>query len=91
MFENLDINLLLTTEFWKRHVDSVIFVVLGLMSLIMLWRTLERYIFYKRINVLDYPNIHLLNIALEKNLTTIYTVQIQCCSHHRPGHGRVPG
>lgn len=74
MFENLDINLLLTTEFWKRHVDSVIFIVLGLMSLIMLWRTLERYIFYKRINVLDYPNIHLLNIALEKNLTTIYTV-----------------
>ena len=43
MFENLDINLLLTTEFWKRHVDSVIFVVLGLMSLIMLWRTLKRY------------------------------------------------
>lgn len=74
MFDSFDVNLLLTTEFWKRHVDYVIFAILGLMSLLMLWRTLERYIFYKRINVLDYPNIHLLNIALEKNLTTIYTV-----------------
>ncbi|MDO5090879.1 MAG: TonB-system energizer ExbB [Cardiobacteriaceae bacterium] len=74
MFESLDINLLFTVDFWKAHVDAVIFSVLGLMSVIMLWRVIERYVFYKRINVLDYPDIHRLNIALEKNLTTIYTV-----------------
>lgn len=74
MSEILDINHLTSVEFWKAHVDYVIVGLLGVMSVIMLWRVLERYIFFKRINVLDYPNIHALNIALEKNLTTIYTV-----------------
>lgn len=69
-----DFNLLLSPLFWKAHIDAVIFAVLGLMSFVMLWKTLERYFFYRRINLLDYPNIHVLNIALERNLTAIYTV-----------------
>ena len=61
-------------EFLKAHVDYIILGILGLMSLIMLWKVVERYIFVARMDVRDYPNIHELNIALERNLTPIYTI-----------------
>ena len=61
-------------EFLKANVDYIILGILGLMSLIMLWKVLERYIFLARVDVCDYPNIHELNIALERNLTPIYTI-----------------
>ena len=61
-------------EFLKAHVDYIILGILGLMSLIMLWKVVERYIFFVRMDVRDYPNIHELNIALERNLTPIYTI-----------------
>lgn len=61
-------------EFLKAHVDYIILGILGLMSLIMLWKVVERYIFFARMDVCDYPNIHELNIALERNLTPIYTI-----------------
>ena len=61
-------------EFLKAHVDYIILGILGLMSLIMLWKVLERYIFLARVDVRDYPNIHELNIALERNMTPIYTI-----------------
>lgn len=69
-----DFNLLFSPLFWKTHIDTVIFAVLGLMSFVMLWKVLERYFFYRRMDLRQYPNIHVLNIALEKNLTAIYTV-----------------
>ena len=61
-------------EFLKANVDYIILGILGLMSLIMPWKVLERYIFLARVDVRDYPNIHELNIALERNLTPIYTI-----------------
>ena len=61
-------------EFLKAHVDYIILGILGLMSLIMLWKVVERYIFFARMDVRDYPNSHELNIALERNLTPIYTI-----------------
>ena len=61
-------------EFLKANVDYIILGILGLMSLIMLWKVLERYIFLARVDVRDYPNIHELNIALERNQTPIYTI-----------------
>ena len=61
-------------EFLKANVDYIILGILGLMSLIMLWKVLERYIFLARVDVRDYPNIHELNIALERNPTPIYTI-----------------
>ena len=61
-------------EFLKANVDYIILGILGLMSLIMLWKVLERYIFLARVDVRDYHNIHELNIALERNLTPIYTI-----------------
>lgn len=74
MFENIDFNAVLTPLFWKTHVDHVIFAALGLMSVVMLWCVVERYVFFKCIKLVNYRDIHTLNIALEKNLTTIYTV-----------------
>ena len=61
-------------EFLKANVDYIILGILGLMSLIMLWKVLERYIFLARVDVRDYLNIHELKIALERNLTLIYTI-----------------
>ena len=61
-------------EFLKAHVDYIILGILGLMSLNMLWKVVERYIFFARMDVRDYPNILELNIALERNLTPIYTI-----------------
>ena len=61
-------------DFLKANVNYIILGILGLMSLIMLWKVLERYIFLARVDVRDYPNIHELNIALERNLTPIYTI-----------------
>ncbi|UJF25078.1 TonB-system energizer ExbB [Suttonella sp. R2A3] len=61
-------------EYLKTHLDLAIFIILGLMSLIMLWKTLERFWFLNRINLQRYRDIHQLDIALEKNLNPIYTV-----------------
>lgn len=65
---------LLTAEFWHAHTDHVVFGILGLMSFLMLWKVIERYFFYRRLDITQYPNIHQLNIDLEENLTMIYTV-----------------
>ena len=61
-------------DFLRLHIDHLIFGVLGLMSFIMLWKTIERFIFYKRLDISEYNNIHQLDNALERGLTPIYTV-----------------
>ena len=61
-------------DFLKTHIDFIILGTLGLMSFIMLWKVVERYLFFARLDVRRYPNIHELNIALERNLTPIYTI-----------------
>lgn len=61
-------------EFIKHYTDYAIFGVLGLMSLIMLYKVLERSIFYARIKLKNYPNVHHLSLDLERGLTPIYTV-----------------
>lgn len=65
---------LLTAEFWHAHTDHVVFGILGLMSFLMLWKVIERYFFYRRLDITQYQSIHQLNIDLEENLTMIYTV-----------------
>ncbi|PID63588.1 MAG: TonB-system energizer ExbB [Gammaproteobacteria bacterium] len=58
----------------KQYSDHAIFGILGLMSLIMLYKVLERAIFYARVKPQGYDNIHKLTIDLERGLTPIYTV-----------------
>ncbi|SUO93179.1 TonB-system energizer ExbB [Suttonella ornithocola] len=61
-------------DFLRHYLDHIIIGILGLMSLIMLWKTLERTWFYARMNLADYADTHQLDIALERGLTPIYTI-----------------
>lgn len=60
--------------FLHEYIDYIILGLLGLMSFIMLWFALERFIFLSRVQVSRYTNIHELDIDLTRNLTTISTI-----------------
>jgi len=53
-------------ELLKHNIDYIIIGILGVMSFFVLWYTIERIIFYSRIEELDE--------ALTKNLTTLYII-----------------
>ncbi|VGM96279.1 colicin uptake protein TolQ [uncultured Avibacterium sp.] len=57
--------------FLQHYVDYIILGLLGLMSFIMVWFVIERFIFLSRVNVSHYTNIHELDIDLNRNLTII--------------------
>ncbi len=61
-------------EFTKQYIDYAIFGILALMSLIMLYKVIERSIFYARVDIRKYSSIHLLSLDLERGLTPVYTV-----------------
>ncbi len=61
-------------ELLKQHTDFIIFGILGLMSFIMLYKAIERFLFLSRIDVSKYPTIYDLELAMTHNLTPIYTV-----------------
>ncbi len=58
----------------KTYTDYFIFGVLALMSLIMLYKVLERSLFYARVEPRDYDNIYALELDLVRGLTPVYTV-----------------
>ena len=61
-------------EFLQDYSDFIIIGLLLLMSIIMLAMVIERFIFFSRINVAKYSNIHALDIDLQRNMTIISTV-----------------
>lgn len=61
-------------SFLQSYIDYIILGTLGVMSFIMLWCVVERYLFLSRVNVSSYANIYDLDIALTKNLTLIATI-----------------
>ena len=61
-------------EFLQAYSDFIIIGLLLLMSNIMLAMVIERFIFFSRINVAKYSNIHALDIDLQRNMTIISTV-----------------
>ncbi|WP_314721078.1 TonB-system energizer ExbB [Haemophilus pittmaniae] len=61
-------------EFLQTYSDFIIIGLLLLMSIIMLAMVIERFIFFSRINVAKYSNIHALDIDLQRNMTIISTV-----------------
>lgn len=67
-------NITLNYEFFKYHLDTAVWAVLGLMSFIMFWQVIERYWFFSTIKLSQYGNIHDLDIDLEKGLTPIFSV-----------------
>ncbi|MEW5973364.1 MAG: TonB-system energizer ExbB [Pseudomonadota bacterium] len=61
-------------EALKGTVDFAIIGLLGLMSVMMLAMAIERWMYYRRIDLAGFSHPDTLNIALTRNLTWIYTV-----------------
>lgn len=61
-------------EFLKEYLDYFVFGVLGFMSFIMIWFSIERFLFFRQVKVEDYAHQEGLNIALTKHLTTIASI-----------------
>ncbi|CDF98239.1 TonB-system energizer ExbB [Avibacterium paragallinarum] len=60
--------------FLQHYIDYIILGLLGLMSFIMVWFVIERFVFLNRVDVAKYSNIHELDIDLNRNLTIISTI-----------------
>ncbi|AKD38711.1 TonB-system energizer ExbB [Pasteurella sp. P03HT] len=58
-------------QFLQNYIDYIILGLLALMSFIMVWLVVERFIFLNKVNVEDYDNVHELDIDLQRNLTAI--------------------
>ncbi len=58
----------------KHYTDYAIFGTLALMSIIMLYKVIERFLFYKKVDINNYDNIHSLTLDLQKGLTPVFTV-----------------
>ncbi|WP_439242205.1 TonB-system energizer ExbB [Lonepinella sp. BR2474] len=61
-------------DFLKSYSDFIIIGLLCLMSFVMVWFVIERYIFLSKIKVSSYSNIHALDIDLNRHLTIISTI-----------------
>lgn len=61
-------------EFLKHNVDYVIIGILGLMSFVVVWLTIERLIFYANIKFENYKNQDDFEESVTRNLTTLYIV-----------------
>lgn len=61
-------------ELLQGHVDYIILGLLLLMSVVLVWKIIERILFYKQLNVTKYETIQDLEIDVTRNLTTISTI-----------------
>lgn len=56
------------------HVDYIILGLLLLMSVVLVWKIIERVLFYKQLDVTKYDTLQDLEIDTTRNLTTISTI-----------------
>ena len=61
-------------EFLKHNVDYVIIGLLGLMSFVVVWLTIERLIFYANVKFENYKNQDDFEESMTRNLTTLYII-----------------
>lgn len=61
-------------ELLKQYVDLAIFAILGFMSFLVVWFSVERVIFYKRLKAADYANLDDFEEAITENLTALYII-----------------
>ncbi|WP_279176817.1 TonB-system energizer ExbB [Campylobacter insulaenigrae] len=61
-------------EFLKTYIDLIVAIVLGLMAFISLWCTIERILFFMKIDLSHYKNQENFDNAITENLTTIYII-----------------
>lgn len=58
----------------REYLDITVFSLLGLMAFFATWFTLERMLFFRKVNVSQYGHIELLTVDTTKNLTIISTI-----------------
>ncbi len=63
-------------EILKANLDYGIFGILGIMSFLVVWFTLERWFYYRRVQFADFQFEEDLNIALTRGLTTISSIGV---------------
>ena len=61
-------------QFLQHYIDYIILGLLSLMSVILVWKIIERIMFYKSLDVKSYQTQEELEIDLTTNLTTISTI-----------------
>lgn len=61
-------------EFLKAYLDYTIFGLLGFMSFVLVWFVIERYLYYRKVNLEDFDHQEALNVALTERLTTIASI-----------------
>ena len=61
-------------DFLREHIDFIVFFVLGLMSFLAVWFSIERTIYYIRIDINVFPTLDALEESLTKNLTALYII-----------------
>lgn len=61
-------------QFLQEYIDYIILGLLAIMSFIMLWLVIERFLFLNKVDVSTYDNVHELDIDLQRHLTTISTI-----------------
>lgn len=61
-------------EFLKETIDYAIFGILGIMGFIALWLTIERVMFFSKINLNDYDTQEAFEDSITKHLTTLYII-----------------
>ena len=61
-------------EFLKHNVDYVIIGILGLMSFVVVWLTIERLILYANVKFENYKNQDDFEESMTRNLTTLYII-----------------
>ena len=61
-------------DFLKNNLDMLIFGILGLMSFLMLWVVIERWLYLRRADLNHFSHPDELNIGLTRNLTILYSV-----------------
>ncbi|BCD45053.1 TonB-system energizer ExbB [Helicobacter suis] len=64
----------LSVKLIGEYVDIAIFSALGLMSFVAVWFTIERIIFYTKLDFSLYDDPDRLDLDLSRNLTTLYII-----------------
>lgn len=58
----------------RNNLDYAVLGALGLMSFLMLWLVIERYLYFSRVDLSGFTNQEDLEVDLTRNLTTIATI-----------------
>lgn len=58
----------------KQYLDSGIFGILALMSFLVIWFAIERWLYFRSLSIDQFRHIEELNVRLTKNLTIISSI-----------------